>query len=439
MRRTVSSLGPRAAGEPLSVVRPQIGAGIGADHDYSSKDVLAALFKRKVAIGALALAVATLVAVVTFAMPKIYEARASVLVKFGREYVVRSEVGEARPQIAMTPEEVLNSEVEILTSDDLVRGVIETIGLPRLFPRTRISFGDDLPALDEAARSVSKALRVEAVRRSSVIQVAFEHRDPAVAADVVNLLVERYKEKHVEVFGEQRSGFAEVQLAAYAEKLKDAERKLEGFRQKHRVFAYDQQMEMLLRRKGELDSARRDALVKIGELRQGLDSMNGTLDRSSYAPEVRSGVKRDVIRMQADEQSFRSREASLASLLHNVEKQIRELDLNERELQALKRDLADSERNYQTFKAKAEELRLSADLNQMKVSNISVIHSASVPTSSTKPRVKLNLALGVALGLLTGLIYAIVAEYLSQGMSTPHGAERRLQLPVLVAVPHKRA
>jgi uncharacterized protein involved in exopolysaccharide biosynthesis len=150
-------------------------------------------------------------------------------------------------------------------------------------------------------------------------------------------------------------------------------------------------------------------------------------------------VKRDVIRMQADEQSFRSREASLASLLHNVEKQIRELDLNERELQALKRDLADSERNYQTFKAKAEELRLSADLNQMKVSNISVIHSASVPTSSTKPRVKLNLALGVALGLLTGLIYAIVAEYLSQAMSTPHGAERRLQLPVLVAVPHKRA
>jgi uncharacterized protein involved in exopolysaccharide biosynthesis len=359
-------------------------------------------------------------------------------VRFGREYVVRPEVGQDRPLVAMSSEEILNSEVQILTSDDLLRAVAEGVGVERILAPRWFARRDPAPTTEGAAAAIGKGLSVEAVRRSSVLQIAFEHTDPAVAADVVNLLVERYQDKHLAVFGDKKSEFAELQLATYEKKLRESSRKLEEFRQRHGVFVYDQQMEMLLRRKTELDASRRDAGVKLGELRKGLASMRRDLGRSPHAPDVRSQLNRDIIRMQAEEQSFQSREADLAALLAGVDKQIRELDLNERQLQALKRDLADDEKNYQLFKAKHEELRLNADLDQMRVSNINVIHAATVPTVHKSPRVKLNLALGVVLGVLTGLLYAIVAEYLSQGLSTPHAAERRLQLPVLVAVPHKR-
>jgi uncharacterized protein involved in exopolysaccharide biosynthesis len=142
--------------------------------------------------------------------------------------------------------------------------------------------------------------------------------------------------------------------------------------------------------------------------------------------------------MQADEESTRSREGSLGELLRRIEGEIRELDLNERELQAIQRDRAEAERNYQAFRAKAEEQRLASELDEMKVSNVSVIQGPTVPTKHARPRKALNLAVGAAFGILSGLLYAMIAEYLSQSMSTPHAVARRLQLPVLVTVSRRR-
>jgi uncharacterized protein involved in exopolysaccharide biosynthesis len=428
----------RPADEPLAIVRPAHGAASDAP-ELSSKDVLTALFKRKAGIAAIAFAVAAVVAVVTLLTPKVYEARATILVKFGREYVVRPEVGQERPLVGITSEEVLNSEVQILTSDDLVRAVVQQIGADRLFPKSSLSFGDDgTSSADRATRKALKALSVEAVRRSSVIQIAFEHREPQLAGEFVNELLALYQDKRLEVFSGAKSDFAEVQLGAYEEELKKQEHRLENFRQKHGVFVYAQQMEMLLRRQSELDAQRRDAAVRLGELRKSIASIQRELARTSHSPDVRGQLQRDVIRMSADEESFRSREASVGQLLRNIEAEIRTLDLNERELQVIQRDRAEAERNFQAFRAKAEEQRLASSLDQMKVSNVSVIQRATAPTKRVKPRVAVNVALGVVLGVLTGLLYAAAAEYLSQSMSTPQAVERRLQLPVLATVAHRR-
>jgi uncharacterized protein involved in exopolysaccharide biosynthesis len=421
----------------LTVVRPPPTTFAAEAPDLSTKDVLSALFKRKQGIAVAALAVLLAVAAVTFAMPKTYEARASLMVKFGREHVVRPEVGQERPMVAMSAEEILNSEVLILTSDDLLREVVTAIGLERLFAE-RPFWADPPASVDAALAGLRAALSVEAVRRSSVLQVAFEHRDPVVARDVVTELVTRYRDKRLEVFSAGKSEFADVQLGAYSEELKKQERRLETFRQQHGVFVYAQQMEMLLQRRSDLDAQHRDAGVRLGETRKALSSLRRELGRTSHAPDVRTQINRDIIRLQAEEESLQSRQVSLAELLRGVASEIRQLDLNERELQVIQRDRAEAERNYQAFRTKAEEQRLASELDQMKVSNVSVIQGATVPTRHARPRVGLNLAVGVVFGLLSGLLYAIVAEYLSQSMSTPHAVERRLGLPVLATVARRR-
>jgi uncharacterized protein involved in exopolysaccharide biosynthesis len=430
-------VGPRSSGEPLSVARPPP-ASVAADAaDLSMKDVLSALFKRRAGMSVIALSVLLLVAAVTFALPRMYEAHASLLVKFGREHVVRPEVGQERPLVSMSSEEILNAEVLILTSDDMLRDVVAAVGLDRLFAR-RPLWADPPASVDAAVVALRDALTVDAVRRSSVLQVTFEHRDPVVARDFVNALVARYRDKRLEVLGGEKSEFADVQLGAYSEELKKQERRLEAFRQQHGVFVYAQQMEMLLQRRSDLEAQHRDAGVRLGEVRKGLASLRRELGRTTHAPEVRSQINRDIIRMAAEEESLQSRQASLAELLRGVAADVLKLDLNERELQAIQRDRAEAERNYQAFRTKAEEQRLANELDEMKVSNVSVIQGATVPTKHARPRTGVNLVLGAAFGILTALLYAILAEYLSQSMSTPHAVERRLGLPVLATVGRRR-
>ena len=102
--------------------------------DNGTRDVLNVLFKHQRKIIATFVLIVGAVAVYTFTSTPLYEANASLLIKVGREYVYRPEVGEERPQVTIDTEDMINSELEILTSRDLAARVVETIGIDRLYP-----------------------------------------------------------------------------------------------------------------------------------------------------------------------------------------------------------------------------------------------------------------------------------------------------------------
>ncbi len=100
--------------------------------DNGTRDVLNVLFKHQRKIVATFLVIVGAVALYTFTTTPLFEAKASLLIKLGREYVYRPEIGEERPQMALNREDMVNSELEILTSRDLAEKVIETIGIYKL-------------------------------------------------------------------------------------------------------------------------------------------------------------------------------------------------------------------------------------------------------------------------------------------------------------------
>ena len=105
----------------------------------SLRDFLTVLFKHKQAILVIFFAVIVTVTIGSFLLPPTYEAKSSLLVKFGREYIYRSEVGERSssdmgPLIPPNQEEVINSEIQILTSRDLIDKVIQTIKVENIYP-----------------------------------------------------------------------------------------------------------------------------------------------------------------------------------------------------------------------------------------------------------------------------------------------------------------
>ncbi len=125
---------------------------------------------------------------------------------------------------------------------------------------------------------------------------------------------------------------------------------------------------------------------------------------------------------------------ALNQQLAEVDREIRSLDYSEKNMQQLKRDMQLNEKNYQTYLEKAEEARITVDMNRLKLANISVIQSAMVPAEPIKPKKLLNIILGIVAGVMSGLGLAFLAESSAHTFTTPEQVEHRIGLPVLTTI-----
>ncbi len=155
-----------------------------------------------------------------FLLPFPYESQAKLLVR----YVVDHSAVDGMDAAAKTPgspnEGVIASEVEILTSWDLAIQVVQTIGLDRLRPA-----GDGYYTEADAARDILKGIHVEPVKGSNIISVSYQNKDPKLASEVLDELVNRYFDKHLEV---HRSGGAFAFVSRETEQLRSQLTKTEA-------------------------------------------------------------------------------------------------------------------------------------------------------------------------------------------------------------------
>ncbi|MCZ7636145.1 MAG: Wzz/FepE/Etk N-terminal domain-containing protein [Verrucomicrobia bacterium] len=91
-------------------------------------------------------------------------------------------------------ENIINSELEIITSRDLAVEVADLVGPERIL--ARLGGGTNRFA---AAGAILRGIELDVPRRSSVIRVVFNHPDPEIAQPVLRQLVKSYLQKHAEV------------------------------------------------------------------------------------------------------------------------------------------------------------------------------------------------------------------------------------------------
>jgi polysaccharide biosynthesis transport protein len=158
-------------------------------------DFLFILFRHKWKILLFTTASIVAAALYYFLLPPVYESEAKLLVRY---VVERSAVDRLDSQVR-TPDptqtdNIIGSEVEILSSWDLAMQVAEAIGVERLLPE---SGGKATKA--DAARYIHKGLKVSALKGTDIISVTYQNSDPKLAAPVLQELVNRYFDKHLEV------------------------------------------------------------------------------------------------------------------------------------------------------------------------------------------------------------------------------------------------
>jgi len=264
-----------------------------------------------------------------------YQANMKVLVRRGRADAPVSATEDAPidlTRMAITEEE-LNSEVELLRDDEVLRKVVEETGTGRdWFHFLRLGEGN-AERVERAARRLAKKLEVEPVKKTNLIAVSYAADDPRMAAKVLQVVANVYLEKHMEVHrpsGELR--FFEQQAGESRRQLEESQHKLLHFTSGHRVVAAAQQRDLALQKLSEVDGSYRQTRIELAETQQRVWELSDLLTklpertttqvRMADNPELLKALKSSLLDLQLKRTQLLTKFEPSHRLVQEVDQQI---------------------------------------------------------------------------------------------------------------------
>jgi uncharacterized protein involved in exopolysaccharide biosynthesis len=133
-------------------------------------------------------------AAAAYTLLPIYESQAKLLVRYVVDRSTIDKLDSAAEKPSSQSENIINSEVEILTSTDLAAQVADAVGVERLLQGSKRG-----ATKADAAASIVRALQVTALKGTNIIVVSYANKDPELAVRVLQELISRYFDMHLEV------------------------------------------------------------------------------------------------------------------------------------------------------------------------------------------------------------------------------------------------
>ena len=262
---------------------------------------------------------------------------------------------------------------------------------------------------------------------------------------------------------QQRMGldtaYKEVQngIEGLQEKLASLKAQAHSIAEDGNTFAYSEQGKILTDAKSkllDLQLKEQELLAKYNEknplvkdVRKEVQMTKDFLavQEKDVTSQVRTGnlvyqeAEKGRIMAEADLRAQVAKLASLGPQIVRVDGELKNLDMQEKKFQDLKREVVTNEDNYKVYVQRYEEARISDDMNHKRMSNLSIIQAAAVPTAPIRPKKLPNIAFSILIGAVSALGAAYFSEFLGHTFNTAQDVERRLGLPVLTAVTRSHA
>ncbi len=248
------------------------------------REVAGILFRHRRLLAISFLATFAGVAVVTLLFGVKYKAHTEIIVKQQRPENVVSVDGNTGdpPKDDQARAREINTEVELLSSNDLLEQVVKATNLDqdeihfwnRWIPTER---GQEA-AVAKAVRKLHDKIEVNPVPDSNIIEVSYSRRDPEVAAQVLQQLDQLYIAKHVAV--NRPPGvvdFFDQQTQTYQTQLADAESRLASFDLEQNAAAPDLERDILLKKANDFDGELQEARADISQTEKRIRALNGLL------------------------------------------------------------------------------------------------------------------------------------------------------------------
>jgi succinoglycan biosynthesis transport protein ExoP len=332
-----------------------------------------------------------------------------------------------------------------------------------------------------AIEGLFAGLRVDHSRQSRIVEIAYTHSDPALAARIVTALVEQYVRHSAEAqwAGAQQTGeLLKKQLTEFRDTLQVSERRLQQYTVENElVITGDDQSiakEKLRSIQDELAVAQaeriakqsefelvessppdtipavvdsptlREIALKLTDLRRARVALDPTLlARHVQVEEVQNQIavletalrreRNNILqRIQNDRNAAVRRESMLSDVFADQVQQISDEAAKRIQYNALKREVDSNRQIYQMLLGKANEAGIASAI---RASTIRIIDEATEPARAAKPRVMMNAALGTIVGGMLGAILVLIRVGLDRTIRMPGVATAWLNVPELGAIP----
>jgi len=473
------------------------------------RDALNIVFRRwKMVVAFFFATFLSVVVIILFFNQTTYSAVAQLVVLPGREHVADMRLstgGALQPSLDFNAEEQVLRTIEMLTSRFLAEQAVRQIGPAVLYEdldSERKRFLGTLSAAEAMQAAITRLLKnVTAMPagKSGLINLSFEHKDPQVAAQVVNVLGDLYVTRHLDVQRNPRGdAVIEEQFGVLKQKLRKAEETLETFKNRYGITGPVKD-ELELGRKQVLASqmALSDARKLQSEVDSRLTALRGQLDKTSRNPNAVGAVQEKLANLELQESELAQRATAAHPTLRSLRREIaavrKQLDdvedskpygtvaskegglygrlqeemlRNETESRALAARIVAEEKNlathqnrlqtlekisveyghlqqlaeldtqnYRLFLTKMEESRISHAMDAKNIASVRVIDPAEPPSTPVDSKNLLKLALGLIFGGVGGIALAFLMHFISGRVDTIEDVERSLGLPVLASIP----
>jgi uncharacterized protein involved in exopolysaccharide biosynthesis len=241
---------------------------------YSARDFLTSVFYHwRIMICAFLVPVLLGLGAASISKP-VYVAQARLLVLYGGEYFYQPSNGQPGSAVALDRNEIMTSELEVLKNNELAKQTLRTIGVDKVYPGTK---PDDELALDAAARRMGSDLTLTSLAQSNVLELSYRNRNPAIATEVLRVLIAGYLADRSKVFQRAPTAVVQAEQDSLLTRVRAAEAALSAFSDAHGIVSLDEQTVLLLQRQSGNRQARDEASQAIGETDAKLAAMQAQL------------------------------------------------------------------------------------------------------------------------------------------------------------------
>jgi uncharacterized protein involved in exopolysaccharide biosynthesis len=355
-------LGGEADGQEIEMSEHEFTtAGTGA-FSFTLRDLLTIGFRHKRAFllcfcGILAGSIAAM-----FLVPPTYESKSQILVKRERvDPVVSAEKNNPLQVREDVTEEEINSEADLITSEDVLRKAVMDSDLQnKKGTLWFLEYGLSEDAkVAKAIDRLRSHLVVEPLKKTNVIQLTYSAHNPKYAAQVLNNLVNAYVEKHVAIHRPAgQLAFFDEETNRYKHELDQAEVQLKNFSQGQGGVAPQVSRDITLQKLNEfaasLESTRAEMAAtekKIANLEQQAGSTPDRMTTSLRETDdgaVQQQLKSTLLTLELKRTELLTKYQSGYRLVQEVDKQIADTRaaITEEEAKPLKEQTTDRNPTY---------------------------------------------------------------------------------------------
>lgn len=268
------------------------------------------VFRRRKLIGLSFIGVFLGVVLAIILLPDQYQAEMKVLIERMRfDMVVTAATKDQvdpQPQLSVLSEEDVNTEVDMLQSEDLLENVVTTCrleegltwwrkALPK--PLQHIFWPDRNTRIGYAVQTLLNNLTVLPPNQSNLIKVTYINSDPKVAAQVLDTLGKLYMQKHLLVHRPTGTySFFQKEVDQYQKQLKDLQAGLVEFGKQENVVAAEQEKKDALQRLAEFDANLQTTLAAISDTEHRIDELQALAKQT--APRRMTQVRTSAVLLE---------------------------------------------------------------------------------------------------------------------------------------------